>query len=172
MRKFQILIPAVCILALAGCKPTEGNYRTAYEQAMVKKQKADPDADLIYGGHAKLSAIGAIDEKIDGQEVKTLRRAVELIDADSIAEANRWRVAVALYKMPSNAMSHMADLRKSGLSGTAVAKGGEEKYFVIAHSAPSPKAAAAWAEAYRRDHPDHRYIGLDQDRPLLLFSPR
>lgn len=196
MRGGFFLLTTLCLLfAAAGCKPTERNYQEAYDKALLKREAKDPDADIIFGNHETISPLGAIRENINGIELMSLRTPLTFIEGDSALTRNRYRIAVALYAMPANARAHAGSLaqkkqRSGGSSNTTarsggssnagtneipsvgVMRGGEDRFFVIFDSRPNLKEAAALLDSIRTLDPPVRYIGLHQQEPLLLISPR
>lgn len=159
------------LLLLAGCKPTEANYKSAYDAALGKRTQLDPDEALLYGGHKKASDLGAAEYSLGKDTLQVLYAPVILINADDVAIDAKFRVAVAFYRMESNALAHASRLRNEGLRGTAVAHLGDEKYLVIAHSGPNFKEAARWLIEWRKNHPDGPWIGLIPPEPILLGVP-
>ncbi len=169
-RSIRIALTLIALGGLVSCKPTEGNYRKAYEAAVEKRTKADPDADLIYGGHRPASPLGAIEEQIGQETFYTLRVQVNVVEGEG--QGNPYRVAVAFFRMSANAVSDASRLRAAGVGEAGVVTSGDEKYFVTVASAPTLKEAAAQASAYAAGHPDTPYIGLGHSSPLILISPR
>lgn len=168
----KCLLPLLLLLLLAACKPTEANYRSAYDAALAKRNSVDPDADILYGNHKLASPLGAVPEVVGTDTILSLRAPATIINPSAEAEGNRYRTAVAFYRMERNAVDHARRLGLQGETGTAVAKLGDEKYLVIAHSAPSLAEGAAWTAAYMRSHPAGPWIGLTPPEPLLLITDR
>lgn len=151
------------------CKPTEANYRSAYEAALGKRRQVDPDAEILYGGHTLMSSIGAIPESEGVDTVMVLRIPVKVIEGDSLLRSNRYRVAIGMYKMGANAKAQSARL---ATPGSGVVASGEEQYFTIVSSFARPDDARRGAAEYYRRHPEGPYIGLDPSKPVVLYSPR
>lgn len=166
----KCLIPLLLLCVLASCKPTEANYRSAYDAALAKRNSVDPDADILFGNHKLASPLGAVPEAVGADTILSLRAPATIINPSPEAEGNRYRTAVAFYRMEQNAVDHARRLSQQGETGTAVAKLGDEKYLVIAHSAPTLAEGAAWTAARLRANPKGPWIGLTPPEPLLLIT--
>lgn len=176
--KRNLIIIAVGVLALTACKPTEKNYRSAYDIA-VNKRQAEQQA---------LDAEGLVSEDapkpryIDGD---TLYFANEIIrmdedfapykDAKSKVAAEgtpvenplkALNVAVGMFKMNTNARSGASDLRDKGFSAFPVrAQGG--KWYIIAGSFDTLDSARVFIKDFTRRNPSFPYIGLN-GRPVII----
>lgn len=161
-----------CGLLLAGlmflpaCKPTEKNYKSAYDAAVAKRQAEsnDPDLNLPAGGYQR---IGDPQKKtVNGKSYGYLfSRVKPLTDGVSMQPYN---VAVAVYKMPTNCEAQVNDLLSVGYQSFG-AKTGDDRYYVIIGSYASIDAAAAAIDAYMAKFKDAVYVGLD-GAPLILQS--
>lgn len=167
------LFALICVVALTlgSCKPTEGNYQSAYDAALAKRNQTDPDADILYGNHKLSSTLGATPQTEGTDTLLVLRTPAKLINATPEAEANRYHTAIAFYRMEANATDHAARLAAAGETGTAVAKLGDEKYLVLIHSAPSLKDAFAYTSALRA-RSSGPWIGLTPPEPIVLVTFR
>lgn len=161
MRKILIGC-ALCALMLASCKPTEKNYRSAYDVAISKKQ-AEQES---------LAADGLISENapkpryIDGD---TLYFANEIISVDkdfapfkesSPAELKGYNVAVGMFKMNTNARAGASALREKGFDAFPVkAVGG--KWYIIGGAFENLDNARAFIKEFKTKNPQYPYIGLD-----------
>lgn len=164
-----ILIP---VMLMSSCKPTEANYKSAYDAALQKRNQKDPDEDILFGGHKQASSLGSVDQEVGGSVMQVLYAPCDLIEPDSIASANHYRVAIARYRMKANALAHAERLSEEGGKGVAVAKLGDERFIVIAHSAPSLKEAGEWLVERMRTSPEGPWIGMIPPEPMILISPK
>lgn len=167
MKKILIAC-AVCALMFAACKPTEKNYRAAYDVAIAKKQ-AEQES---------LSADGLVAEDapkaryIDGD---TLYFANEIITVDKdfapfkesgAADLKALNVAVGVFKMNTNARAGATALRSQGFDAFPVkAMGG--KWYIIGGSFDNLDGARAFIKEFRAKNPDYPYIGLN-GHPVLI----
>lgn len=166
-----LMLAVLCLLAVA-CKPTETNYRSAYEAALSKRNQADPDEEILFGGHKQASPLGSVEQTVGGETMQVLYAPCTLMEPDGVAETNRYRVAIARYRMPANALDHARRLSAAGASGVAVAKLGDERYLVIAHSASSLEDAGKWLSNEVKASPDGPWIGMIPPEPMILISPK
>ena len=159
---------ALCALMLASCKPTEKNYRSAYDVAIAKKQ-AEQES---------LAADGLISENapkpryIDGD---TLYFAHEIISVDkdvapfkdsSPAELKAYNVAVGMFKMNTNARAGASALRDKGFEAFPVkAMGG--KWYIIGGVLDNLDDARAFIKTFKAKNPEYPYIGLD-GHPIII----
>ena len=153
---------------LASCKPTEKNYRSAYDVAIAKKQ-ADQEA---------LAADGLIAEDapkaryIDGD---TLYFANEIISVDKDfapfkengpEELKAYNVAVGMFKMNTNARAGASALREKGFDAFPVkAMGG--KWYIIGGTFVNLDDTRAFIKKFKTKNPDYPYISLD-GHPVII----
>lgn len=147
---------------LAACKPTEKNYRSAYDIAIGKKQ-AEQES---------LAADGLIAENapkpryIDGD---TLYFANEIISVDkdfapfkesAPVELKGYNVAVGMFKMNTNARAGASALREKGFDAFPVqAMGG--KWYIIGGSFDNLDESRTFIKKFKAKNPDYPYIGLN-----------
>lgn len=156
-----ILVLGVVLVVLTGCKPTEKNYRSAYDAAVAKREKATADANLPAD---LILEDGPKKEKIGDLEVATLNERLSPVDnGDALGMVN---VAVAQFKMPTNARSGAEALKEKGFQARVVkATGG--RYFLLAGSYADFDAALECAARFRKAYPDYPYIGF-QGEPVFI----
>lgn len=172
MKKYLIII-AVGALALTACKPTEKNYRSAYDAAISKRQ-AEHDA---------LEADGLIAEDaprpiyMDGD---TLYFANEIIEIDTdfaplkngnandsqAPSLKALNVAVGVFKMNTNARSGASALREKGFDAFPVKSLGD-KWYIIAGSGANLDEARAIIKDFKKKNPDYPFIGLG-GHPVII----
>ena len=154
----------VGMIVLPGCKPTEKNYKSAYDAALAKRQAEnnDPDLNLPADGYKR---IGEPDRKtVNGKSYDYL--FVRLKPLTEGQELQPYNVAVAVYKMPTNCAAQVKDLCAAGYQAFG-AMSGDDRYYVIIGGCPTIEEAAAAADAYMAKNKDTVYVGL-KDAPLLL----
>ena len=160
MKRILLPVAAILVVAATSCKPTENNYKQAYDAAQNKRQAAAAaDAELgIPGG--KL-------QNIDGPQVK-------VVNGDTIAwmkshvkftggmenELRKWSVAVAAYKMPTNCAAQVSRLFTDGYKAFSV-ETPQGLFYVVAGSFDNLDEAAVFAKEYAAKHKPAEFIGLD-----------
>lgn len=152
------------IVALSGCKPTEKNYKSAYDAAVAKRQAEanDPDLNLPAGGYQKIG--DPVMKVINGKSYPCL--GVRIKPLSEGVEMQPYNVAVSAYKMPTNCESQVKDLIAMGYPAFG-AKTGDDRYYVIVGSYPSLEEAAAGVDAYMKKNKNAVYVGLG-DSPVIL----
>lgn len=145
-------------LILFGCKPTENNYRQAYETAQRARQaERSTQADL---GMPELTAINAPQRAVvNGDTVFVRREALTLHGDAPSGGVQPYNVAVGKYKMTANALSDAEALRKAGYNSFVLASSNGEFYTVVS-SAPSIEEAVKFLNEFVRKNPKRPYLGL------------
>ena len=165
------LLKTALLLALipiaAGCKPTEKNYKAAYDAALKKREAAAVDADMMIPAGALQQIGGPQKRKIGDVEVYMLVEPIRQI-ADSGVAMRRYNVAVASYKMQTNSSAQVADLVSQGYNAFE-AENGDQKFYVISAAFDTPEDAAAFISQYKVKSPDASYVGLP-DAPVIIES--
>lgn len=165
---FYLLPAALSITllsALPSCKPTEKNYREAYEVAQKKRQQSKEDSDfdvsqLIGMNDARTQSFGGIECPVISENLKT----VDAGDAGHL-----YNVAVAAYKMTANALSHAESLRKEGMKGY-VMQNSRQLFFVMCGGADTPEEAAAVYTKYMASGKQKIHPGL-ANGPEIVRNP-
>lgn len=141
-------IAAALACCLWACKPTEQNYRAAYEAAMAGRMAADSiDGDAVKPlGGAEQAVIG-------GDTLDVVREFVAVTpDGGGINEyVKRYCVVAAKFKQKFNALSMRERLAENGYPGAFVVHTGAPDYYVVAGSTASAQEAAALARRLRGD---------------------
>lgn len=152
----KILFLALLVsLGLCGCKPTERNYKQAYDSALAKRQKAEAEAMIPATG--LLSDEGPQQRIVGGDTLYVSTERLRPVSSDEpIAPYN---VAVAMYKMNTNAISMAADLKAKGYAAQALKSTGD-RWFTVAGGFPTLETARKFNKKFRKENPSFRYIGL------------
>lgn len=142
----------------AGCKPTEKNYRSAYDVARGKRdrdnrQREELRRDMGIGGDVMQEVDGAALARVDDREVWV--RHVAFPAADSVAT---YAVSIATFRMPANAASLAADMRAEGFGTARAVKGADRHFVIIGESSDTPPAIEIM-EKFSSRHPDWQYVG-------------
>lgn len=171
MKTSRILLTAVAGLLLMGaCKPTEKNYRAAYDAAKAKREYKDPDEELLTGGHRLLSDDATNWVVLGKDSLQTERIWLKPYDGSMWPQSGPYRLAVAMFKMSTNATSILDDLKKHKELTPIVAQDGQKRLFLIAGSATKPDSLGAVLTTFRKAVPDFTYIGMTDSQPMVIFS--
>lgn len=163
----RIFVFAVAGMSLlSACKPTEKNYRAAYDAAVAKRQAAEAEAMLPASG--LISADGPQMRVVEGDTlfVESLR-----LRSDSAAwHQPAMAIAVSLYKMPTNARSAAAMLRDKGFRDAVAARATGDRWYVLAGGTESLKEAREFVKNFKKDMKEFPYIGLP-GAPVIIRRP-
>lgn len=165
MRNAIIMLGCVMALGLASCKPTESNYKAAYDAAQQKRKAEanDPDILLPAGG---LQQIGApVKRVIDGDSVYITAEHLKVIENQD-SEARKWNVAVASYKMRTNCIAQAKELVARGMKAFVV-ENVDSKFYVIAGSFDTLKEAVAFSRKYAEGKKESVFVGLPGE-PIII----
>lgn len=179
-KNIRLYVP-VALMALimlgGGCKPTERNYREAYDAAIAKREKAEADIFIPEGGLESLD--GPRTKKVGDitvyYEVKSLRwtQPADVPEGGNVRKdaprPQAFNVAVGLYKMAVNAASQVDLLTSKGYSGAFPAHVGKDENYAVAASFPTLEEAAAFAAAFLKDNKGMNYVGLP-GAPVVIES--
>ncbi len=141
LKKYIKAFPVALILAvLAGCKPTEANYRAAYLAAKEKTEAESPVEATIYERIRKEAVNSGLIYGNDTIPMMTMpvKCTPGLSDPSMV---NRYSVAVARFKQIFNARSMAERLRVQGHENATVVENGEPLYYVIASTYASADSA-------------------------------
>lgn len=170
MRKTSTLITAILAVALllagvTSCKPTEKNYKEAYDAARLKKQTVAAQNDSLADGHV-LTPVD-IPRKIESGNVTVfvVKNPLKYF-AGAEDGLKKWNVAVACYSMPTNCRAQVEALAAKGFKSMGLQSPGP-KYYVVAASFDDLGAAKAFISDYVSNHRPDEFIGLEES-PLLL----
>ncbi len=144
------------LLILAGCKPTENNYRQAYDAAKAKRDAANAEAMVPTTG--LLNDDGTSLKMVNGDSLFVTRDRLRL-DAEMKDVYKTYNVAVGVYKMNTNAKAQAAALREEGYNAHAVMTTGDRWYTVVGYF-DSLDEAQAFIKKFKEKHPGYPYIGL------------
>lgn len=171
MKSIRFLL-MVCMLVslMAGCKPTEKGYREAYDAAKSKREQKDPDEALMTGGHKLLSEEASNWRVIAGDSLQVEHKFLKPTGDAKWPQAGPYRLAVAMFKMTTNANSMLADLQKKGSLKPVVATDGKDTYYMIAGSATYVDSLGNVLKTFRKENPGFQYIGLGQGKPVIIVG--
>lgn len=155
----MILVSLLMILA-QGCKPTEKNYRSAYDVAREKRdrdrasrEELQKDMGLQSAGEMEQGDGEATISVIDGNKVWT--RHLNFQRKDSVL---MYAVSVGTFGMGINARALAADLQASGWRESKVAEGGGRSFVIIGSSNKTEDAMQLLLE-FDKQHERWQYVG-------------
>lgn len=160
-----VVMTAVALLAV-GCKPTEKNYQAAYEAAQNKKKTEAIDNDMVLpaGGLQRLDAPRSIE--VDGEKLNVKHVFIKYAGDGEAPAMERYNVAVAKYKMPTNARAQSEDLRTRKYEAFPV-EGNDGYFYVIGGTFPSLNQAVSFVREYKKNNGTEQLVGLEGE-PLVI----
>lgn len=158
------MIAAAWVMILfAACKPTEANYKKAYDAAKAKREAAVREQMLPAQGMQ--SDDGPQLRVVDGDSIyvswEILRTA-----SGKLAPAP-WVMAVGVYKMSTNAEANAEALRGEGYGQAVAMKNPDGLWYAIADASWQLDSLRQKARAFRAAHPGYPYVGLPRS-PILI----
>lgn len=149
------------VLSATGCKPTEKNYKTAYDVALSKaakeKEALGPMVpEELQGSFVREDAYPTV--KVDGREIMYIKRVHHDAETD-MRTAPGFYPVVSAYKMSTNARSNTQQLREAGFDAVTLKVDGS-RWLVSLGRAETLEAAALLLDRYGDKYRDARYIGL------------
>lgn len=158
---FPILLLALTLFC--GCKPTEKNYRNAYDKAYEASQRRAAEMKSSTDGQTLESLDSPRSETVDGESVMIGRTPVKVYDGAPRKGAG---IAIARYSMSTNAIRHADDMTKD-YPEAFVATDGDGSFYVVIETVPAIVEASGPIRNFRNSHPEYPYIGLEEG-PLVV----
>ena len=166
-RKYFICLGLFLLLFVA-CKPTEKNYKSAYDAALGKRQAALAEIDVNLPEGAIQQVDGPQLKEVDGVKVFVQNQVIRPAEEGKSLPGS-YNVAVGLFKMITNSQAQSQALQDEGLDAFP-AKDPEGNCYTIAGSFPSLKEAVNFYQKYKSGK-NRVYVGLP-DSPVIIYSPR
>lgn len=170
MKRIKIVLAGLTAVAmLVGCKPTEKNYKEAYDAAIQKRNaSAEEDAAMNIPGAVLLQVGGPSQKVVNGDTVYFMVERLRFVDGLK-GDRHRYNVAVAAYKMQTNCAAQVSDLFAKGYKAFG-ARNAEEKFYVIAGSFDTLEEAVSFDKAFVKKEKKHVYSGLPS-APVVIEWP-
>lgn len=149
-----VFVLAIAASLLAGCKPTEKNYKLAYDKAMEKKHAGVTEE--VYDMMLQESLPRYM--HTPGDSVRTFSEAIIWqytpveVDSGRKTDPAPYNLAVAKYSMLTNAKSHADNLAADGWK-SCVFRNGEPVYYVVVKRSANLDSVAKAAHEYVRRYP-------------------
>lgn len=150
-----------------GCKPTEKNYRQAYQKAMdaaAENNVTDFDHTIYNRYRGQMRDITV--KGTDGADVNVRTARVTVTpDGGGINEwLKAYSVVVGEFKQLFNARSLRSRMVEAGYPRTFIVQNAEPYYFIVAESYPDASQAAAVADSIEKARP----LPFKQGFPYIL----
>lgn len=150
MSKFAISILGAAALLLAGCKPTEANYRQAYEAAVAARNSSE-EGDSLYQGVRRNMDFGEM--AVGSDTAAVISQFVKITpDGGGINEyIKRYCVVAGAFKQQFTAKALRQRLAEGGYPGAFVVQNREPYYYVVAGSFADAAEAMELLKQLRAD---------------------
>lgn len=145
------------LLTAVGCKPTEKNYKAAYDAALAKRQ-TKIDADLGVPEEGLIVEGAPVRRTFDDTQVWYLVTSIGALDEGSLPPG-RFNVATGAFKMPVNALDQARTLRGRGYESLAV-RGENDLFYTVVSTEDSISGAVAFYKEFIDRNPEFTYVGL------------
>ncbi len=166
IKKLSIVLLTLVSMTIVGCKPTEKNYKSAYDAAVSKRQASETlDADLGIPGVKLQQVDGPATKVVNGDTVYVAVQHLKFVDGEE-HEMHRYNVAVSAYKMKTNCAALVSDLFSKGYQAFGV-QDPEGMFYVIAGSFDSLEEAATFDKSFQTKEKKHVYSGLPS-APVII----
>lgn len=154
---FVEVIAVVLLLSFGGCKPTEKNYKSAYDSALAKRQAAEADLQVPAGERIILEG-EPVPRAFGSDTVYCLTVRVAPI-TDGSRSAGKYALAVGCFKMPANALDQARALRDAGEESFAV-RAQDSRFYTLCGDYDSMEDAYAAYRLWKTKRPDYPSVGL------------
>lgn len=171
MKKYSFFwVICLAITLLVSCKPTENNYKEAYDAAKAKRDKEASDPDIKVPGGTLFQEDDPHHYTLAGRDVLARHEFLKLIEGPEDG-FHKYNVAIASYKMTANAKSHWERVREE-YKGAILIQNPKQIYFVCIGSYDTEEEAAIALEQYQKQYPEAVYVGIPQGRPVIEIKSR
>ena len=159
MKKLILMAIALIALGFVACKPTENNYRKAYERTIARDSVRTPFEQTIYGRYRRDVQTIPMHAGTDTVNVHSTR--VYLTDGEGARreQMRKFCVVIAEFKQLLNARSIRDRFKAAGYADAFIVQTAEPYYYVIAASYPTLADALTL-----KNH-------LTQSTPVALKAP-
>ena len=166
MKKTLYLMLALMLCGIVGCKPSEKNYRAAYEKTMARDSLRTDFDQTIYGRYRRqVRDIELTNANGDTVEARTMRVVVTQNGGGVKESLKKYCVVVAEFKQLLNANSMRTRFNDGGYPGAFVVHTAEPFYYVLAGSFDNLSDAESLVATLRQKSP----VALKAPAPYILI---
>ena len=164
MKKLIFMAIALLALGFVACKPTEKNYRAAYERTMARDSARTPFEETIYGRYRRDVKTIPMVNGTDTVDVHLTR--VYLTPGDGVMREylKKYCVVIAEFKQLLNAQSIRDRFKEAGYTHAFIVQTPEPYYYVVAASYPDLNDANTLIAHLSHDTP----VTLRKPCPYIL----
>ena len=154
----KLIFIALVAFLMVGCKPTEKNYKKAYDIAMNKKKAVADEFDIDV--EDLQSVEGARKQQVGDGFVWILPELVKPLEADKPGGEGQMAVVVSKFSMKANAVSQAAAL-EADCPDAIVCINGKDNFFVSIGRCHDLTEALDIITRFEKKHPEYPFVGLD-----------
>lgn len=165
-RGYIFICFVIGLIIVTGCKPTEQNYRNAYEAAKAKRESAN--AELMTPTTGLFSEDGPQLKIVEGDSLFVSRDRLRIENKDTSIKFSKYNIGVGLFKMHTNAEAAAEQLKSAGYPASAVRTTGD-RWYTLAGCFDTLKEAREFISAFDKRNPDYPYIGLPGHPVLITY---
>ncbi|MDE6266580.1 MAG: SPOR domain-containing protein [Muribaculaceae bacterium] len=165
--KNLIVITLLVMGFLTACKPSEKNYRAAYEAAKAK-EAVTPMEETIYANIRKEARHGSA--VVDGDTIPMTTEYVSFTTqaGGNVLDFHKYNIVVAQFKQLFNAKAMMSRTVEAGYASAFVVQTREPLYYVVACSVKTPSEARMALDSIRSEN----RIPMKEPAPWILRTSR
>lgn len=153
------VLAVMILVGLSGCKPTENNYKAAYDAALSKRENVDTERQAMAGDHQVLSLDGPQKRTIDGQEVYVETRRVRPEGDWAPSARPRYMIGIGVYRMGANARALAERLRSEGYE-SFLGRDSDDRLWVVIPGGSHIREAVTICREFESRHKDMPWTGL------------
>lgn len=162
--KILYLLPVLAVALLWSCKPSEKNYKEAYDRTMARDSVRTEFNETIYGRFRRdVKEYQAVSDN-DTVNVRTTRVWVVADEGVSGQQMKKYCVVVGEFKQLLNARSMRDRFNAGGYPNAFIVQTPEPYYYVIAASDTQLPIAMSFTERLKKESP----IPLKLPCPYIL----
>ncbi|MCH5228145.1 MAG: hypothetical protein J1F16_10100 [Muribaculaceae bacterium] len=167
MKRSSLLFLMSLLLIATACKPTEKNYKAAYDAALGKREAALADINVNLPEGAFQQVDGPQLKTIEGSQVYFNNQHLKPVEENKTLPGN-YNVVVGAYKMITNCRAQSQALRDEGFDAFP-AQDTEDMFYTVAGSFSSLSEAVKFYDSYKKNK-NRVYVGLPNS-PVIIYSP-
>ncbi|MDE7154042.1 MAG: SPOR domain-containing protein [Muribaculaceae bacterium] len=165
--KQLLILTIACLSLLTACKPSEKNYRQAYEAAKAKED-ATPLEETIYANIRKEARNQTVIFGNDTIPMTTQYVSFTTEAGGDVKNFHRYNIVVAQFKQLFNAKAMLRRTIDAGYPDAFVVQTREPLYYVVARSVVTPAEARAALDSVAAE----KRVPMKEPAPWILRTPR
>lgn len=156
MKKLIWCATALAALFLTACKPTEKNYKMAYDLAQERLRAGLDEDEFELISEEKLPPYQhGLTDSVRVQSVPLMWQwSPEAVDSGKRASPKVYNLSVGTYKMLTNAKAHAGNLAAQGWKSAVMRSGAGPTYYVVIRRSDDLDSVAHDARTFTKQNPN------------------